>query len=288
MAKRTEGRDPKVIDEHGELLVNFASDPATTVASRRAINWRRGEYGPYDEVLTEFQTIAGRIGECSKITDVLFYDASAGTYRDILHDTAKPEAMLFHEEDDSATAQFILGQATDRLLIGTMRRVGGFEFVIDASILNNNASTMTYQYSSTVGFTTTAVTDGTKSTWTFEQDGIVEITTVPADGTWIAKPLHELDGIGHPDAAKIATGGNPRYWSSFASDNATDAIEIEQIRTLLISVADTTGSAPAGNYKLTTEYTKDVDQTQVGSLEIWCQSGTTGDLSLTWFKYSNR
>lgn len=285
MARRTEGRDPKVIDEHGELLINFASDPATTVASRRAINWRRGEYGPYDEVLVEFQAIAGRMGECSKITDVLFYDASAGTYRDLLN-SPKYGAMLFHEEDDLATQQFVLGEATDAILVATMRRVGGFEFVIDASILNNNASTMTYQYSSGAGFTSTAVTDGTKSTGIFEQDGIVEITAVPADGLWTQQILHEIQGIGNPDEARKYTNGQGRYWSRFSSDNATDAIEIEQIRTLLISVANTTGSAPAGNYKLTTEYTKDIEQLQVGSLEIWCQSGSTGDLSLTWFKYS--
>ena len=286
MARRSEVRDVPVVDEYGELLVNFASDPATTVASRRAINWRRGEYGHYDEVLTEFQTIAGRIGECSKITDVLFYDASLGRYYDLLAASSPEKAMLFHGEDDLATGQFTLGEATDALLVATMRHIGGFEFVIDASILNNNASTMTYEYSSASGFTSTAVTDGTKSTGTFEQDGIVEITAVPADGAWQPKQLHEIQGIGHPEEAKKLATGTPRYWSRFSSDNLTDAIEIEQIRTLLISVADTTGSAPAGNYKLTTEYVKDVDQLEVGSLEIWCQSGSTGDLSLTWYKYS--
>ena len=286
MVRRTESRDPKVVDEHGELLLNFASDPATTVASRRAINWRRGEYGPYDEVLIEFQTIAGRIGNCTKITDVLFYDASEGAYFDLLAGSSPPGAMLYHEEDDLATAQFVLGQATDFLYVATMRRAGGFEFVIDASILNNNASTMKYEYSSGEGFTSTAVTDGTKGTGIFEQAGIVEITSVPADGDWRPKILHEIVGIGHPEVAEGFTDGSPRYWSRFSSDNATDAIEIEQIRTLLISIADTTGSAPAGNYKLTQEYTKDVDQSQIGAIEIWCQSGTTGDLSLTWFKYS--
>ena len=103
---------------------------------------------------------------------------------------------------------------------------------------------------------------------------------------WRPKVLHEIKGLGHPEAAKKISDGADRYWSRFSSDNVTDSIEIEQIRTLLISVADTIGSAPAGNYKLTTEYVKDVDQLQVGSLEIWCQSGTTGDLSLTWYKYS--
>ena len=287
MAKRTEGRDPRVVAGFFESLASFNEQPATNVTDRRAINWRRdADYGPFDEVLIEFTTREGRIGYCTKITDVLFYDASAGTYYNLLKAGTVERAMLYQGEDDSATGQFALAQSTDRLLVGTMRRPGGFEFVIDASILNNNASTMTFQHSSTVGFTTTAVSDNTKSTGIFEQAGIVEITAVPADGIWISKPLHKLQGIGHPDAAKKATSGLPRYWSSFASDNLTDAIEIEQIRTLLVTVADGVSDAQANKFKLITEYTIDIDQEQVGSLEIWGTTDNTGDLELNWFKYS--
>ena len=291
MARRTESRDPGITHEVGELISNITSDPATTVASRNTMNWRRGEYGVYDELMLEFTTIAGRMGECSKITDVLFYDASAGTYRDMLGPPqGSNSAMLFRGEDDSAVEQFVMDEDVDFLYIGTMRRVGGFEFTLDASLVNDDASTMVFEISSGTGFVVSAVTDGTDSSGdSFKQSGVVEITAVPSEADWHAKALNEIDGVGHPDVAKKATGGIKRYWSRISQTSVSgaplDAVEIEQLSALLITVADTTGTADAGLYKLNQVFTKDIHHAEIGALEFWAQSGTTADLELTWFKY---
>ena len=284
---------PYIIDEHGEAILNITSDPAGTVTSRNVINWRRGEYGPYDELLLEYTTYAGRIGECTKITDVLFYDASAGTYRDLL---GPPEgsnkAMLWKGEDDSAIEQFVMNEDEDFLYIGTMRRHGGLGITLDASIYNDVAATMVFEFSSSAGFTVAAVTDGTNAggdMFKTATPAIIEITSVPAEGTWQALALHKIDGIGHPDAAKTIAGYNKRFWCRISAASETDApldaVEIEQLSPLLISVADTTGSAPAGMYKVATEYQKAIDQLKVGAVEYWAQSGSTADLNLTWKKY---
>jgi len=280
---------PYIIDEHGEAILNISSNPAGTVASRNVINWRRGEYGPYDELLLEYTTLPGRIGECTKITDVLFYDASAGTYRDLL---GPPEgsnkAMLWKGEDDSAIEQFTMNQDEDFLYIGTMRRHGGLGITLDASIYNDVAATMVFEFSSSAGFTVAAVTDGTNAggdMFKTATPAIIEITSVPAEGTWQALALHKIDGIGHPDVAKIIAGDNKRFWCRISASAALGAVEIEQLSPLLISVADTTGSAPAGMYKKDTEYQKAIDHLKVGAIEYWAQSGSTADLNLTWKKY---
>ncbi len=293
MAHRVEGRDPKIVHETGELISNITSDPATTVASRNVMNWRRGAYGPYDEILLQFTTIAGRIGECTKITDVLFYDASAGTYRDMLGPPqGSNKAMLYRGEDDSAIEQFVMDEDVDFLYIATMKRHGGLGITLDASIKNDDASTMVFEVSSSAGFTVAAVTDGTDSSGDMFKTtpAIIEITTVPSKSAWHALALHEIEGIGHPEAAKIATDGSKRYWSRISATSVTgaplDAVEIEQLSPLLITVADTTGTAEAGFYKLDTPHTKDIEQDKVGALEYWAQSGTTADLEITSFKYS--
>ncbi len=282
MALTKQVRDIPIKRSYGELISNITSDPATTVASRNAINLRYG----FDELLLQFTTLAGRVGQTPKINYVLFYDASAGTYRDLLTRGARTQDAMI-DRGRSSVEQFTMDEDVDFLYVATSERVGGFSLTIDSSILNNDVSTMVYEYSSGAGFTVTAVTDGTKSTGIFEQDGIVEITTVPADGVWMPQILHQIQGIGHPDAAKIVTGGKKYYWSRISATTVTgpplDAVEIEQLATLLVLVADTTGSASAAFHTVTTEYTLDLSQ-EIGGFEYWAQSGTTADLELSWFE----
>jgi len=128
------------------------------------------------------------VGFGPRIKAVYFYDASAGTWRD---DTAAAT-----DRNPASLVDVSVMQTADRLYIGTTRRAEGY--AIDV-IGTNGAGTANavYEYPLGTVWTDLSATDGTDSTATFDQDGLVT-WTVPTTNGWTARMLKDVAGESVP------------------------------------------------------------------------------------------
>ncbi len=268
--------DAPIREFYGTQLTAL-QNPATTAANRRTINLRRG----FREMLLR-NTDANAADDLRwafvpKITYVYWYDDSAtkdaDKWIDILGDS---RAML--DSAQAGTTQFTLA-AADRLYVATTERHGGFEMDLDATINNDNAATITGEYSKRTGFVATGITDGSATGGaTLANDlGPIEIDTAPADGDWMPVILNKVI----PSAPLL--DGSLYYWFRIVPNTLLDAVEIEQITPLVITIDNDTGNSEAGFFANNTEYTVDIDDSRVGGMEYWA---TGGDVvaHLTWIK----
>jgi hypothetical protein len=171
--------------------------------------------------------------------------------------------------------QFTL-DTDDFLYIGAVAPIAGARFTIDSTILNNNAATLTGEYSSSSrGFRASAITEDTTSGGApfGKASGNFEFDTVPGRGTWVAMDLHK----GQPS---YPGQGMKLYWLRIVTDTLLDAVEIEQIAALLEVVANDTGDADAFHVDDLREYTVPMDGS-VGGIEFW-STGTDSTINLSW------
>lgn len=241
----------------------------TTAANRSALNLRAG----FREILIETLSQDSRIALVPKIVAVYWHDDSTGVWTDLLADKPVPAIL---DSGQTGTAAFTLA-AADNLYIATVGRVGGFRF--DLTSLNNNASAaLVVQYSSSSGFTTVTVTDGTDtgSNTPLAQDGNITMDAVPAATAWVPILLSDVVS-GAPTVDKWR-------WIRMSPGAALDIVSINQLIPLAVAVADDYGDSDGGHFDDAREYTIDINDSVVGALEYWTAGGSNGTIYLTWIK----
>ncbi len=270
-------QDPPIKEFYGQVITGVA-DPATTAANRRTLAVRRG----FREILVRNADATAaevlRWAFFPKIVHVFWYDDSAtkdvDKWIDLLGDS---KAML--DSAQTSISQFTLA-AADRLYIATTDRHGGFLTTIDGTILNNNTATITGEYSTRSGFVATGITDGTTTGGaTLGQNvagNVIEIDTAPADGVWQPIVLNKVI------SSAPLLDGNKYYWFRIVPSTLLDAVEFEQITTLVRTIVNDTGNSEAAFFANNSEYTIDVSD-WVGGIEYWVTEGAvTGHV--TWIK----
>lgn len=249
-------------------LAPQANGATGLAANRRAVNLVPG----HNQILL-YAAAAARLALCPKIVHVYFYDASGSDESNKWFDLlADDRAMV--DGSKTSTSQFTMAEDTDFLYIATTDKVGGFRFDLDASLINDDLSTMVFEYSGQNQFKTTAVTDGTDTgTEMLAQDGNVTITTVPSD--WYSGALKNLI-----NDAPSSLSGESFYWSRISATSVTgsplDAVEIEQLIALNVNPW-TANSATAVEgesvwIEATTPYQIQIDPKDVGGFEVIAQS----------------
>ena len=246
----------------------------TTDANRRLINFRQG----FDEVLFEPEDQAMRVGFAARIDQFLWYDDSKAVgsqFSDLLGDK---KAVLDSGQTGIVKATLA---AADFLYFGFTGRVAGVDFDLTTPFNNNTSASMTVQYSSGSGFTTTANTDGTDagSSATLGQDGNITMNTVPADGIWQSVYLPDV-----VDGAPAAPH-NKLYWLRMTPALLLDVVTFAQIRPMLVEVAAGATDADAGHFKKGVEYVFDLDTSRNGAIEAWSVVTGDSDLRITWVKH---
>ena len=118
-------------------------------------------------------------------------------------------------------------QTGDRLYVGAVRRYAG----LSVDVVGTNASgtaTLTGEYPNPA-WTSLSITDGTNSTATLDQDGLIT-WTVPATNQWKAQRLNDVAGEG-----LAAPETEPLYWTRFRPSVAlTDtSITVAELTALL-------------------------------------------------------
>lgn len=171
--------------------------------------------------------------------------------------------------------QFTL-DTDDFLYVGSVARTAGARFTVDSTILNDNAATLTGEYSSSSrSFTASAITEDTTSGGApfGKASGNFEFNTVPGRGTWVAMDLHNAQPSYPGQGMKL-------YWWRIVTDTLLDAVEIEQMAALLETVVNDTGDADAWHVDDLREYTVPQDGS-VGGIEFW-SAGTDSTINLSW------
>lgn len=257
--------DQPIRELFGQQVAPLTSANLTT--SRRSLNVRQG----FTEVLLEPE-VEVRVALCPKILGVFWYDASANVWHDLgdeILDSAK-----------TGTALFTLA-AADFLYIGAVRRFGGVRFDLDGSIKNNNASTMTAQYSAGGNtWAAVAITNGTDSSGTFAQDGNVTITVenMPAENVWIPSDLRKLTGLAS------APKNSHAYWLRLITNNVLDQVEIEQLGSYHHDMAALLNTGGGGGiFREDTEYTIDL-RDDVGAIEFINIAAASTTMNVTWIR----
>lgn len=258
--------------------ITALQNPATTAANRRTTALRRG----FREILVRNTDATAaddlRWAFLPKIVHVFWYDDSqtvdSDKWIDLLGDS---KAML--DSAQTGISQFTLA-AADFLYIATTDRHGGFRATVDSSINNDNTSAaLTGEYSTRSGFVSTGLTDGTDSgsNAPLAQSGPIEIDTAPADGVWMPIVLNKVI------SSAPELDGNKYYWFRFTPNALLDAVEIEQLTTLVITIVNDTGDSQAAFFANNTEYTTDVNDSLVGGVEYWA-TGNDVIGHISWIK----
>ena len=257
--------DAPIKELFGQQVAPQTSANLTT--SRRSLNVRQG----FTEVLFEPE-VECRVALCPKILGVFWYDASADVWHDLgsdILDSAK-----------TGTALFTLA-AADFLYIGAVRRFGGGRFDLDGTTKNDNASTMTAEYSAGGNtFAAVTITNGTDSSGTFAQDGNVTISVanMPDEGVWIPSDLRSLTGL------TSAPKNSHAYWLRLITDNVLDEVEIEQLGSLHHDFAALLNTGGGGGvFREDTEYTIDLNG-QVGAIEFINIAAAATTMNVTWIR----
>ena len=265
----TKQRTEVPIKEFFGQQITALQNPATTAANRRTSALRRG----FREILVRnTDTTAAddlRWAFVPKIVYVFWYDDSATKDVDkwisLLGDS---RAML--DSAQTGITQFTLA-AADLLYVATVARHGGLLPTIDGTILNATAATITGEYSTSQGFVSTAITDGTATGGaTLGQNvagNVIEINTAPADGVWQPILLNKVI------ASAPLLDGNKYYWFRIIPNTGIQAVEFEQLTTIVETIVDDTGDSQAAFFANNSEYTTDVNDSFVGGVEYWATGG---------------
>ncbi len=269
----------QVIDQpiqraYGIAPLTALQNPVGTEANRRAINVRAG----YHEVLVT-GTVVWRLGLCPRILYVYHNDDSTDEWNDLLASTGPTSRGRNAIIDSGQTAvRFVTLAAADQLYIATTDRVGGFRWDLTAFNATGSAA-ITMQHSSSSGFTTSAITDGTDtgSTTPFAQDGHMVWDTLPDEDTWI--PVNLKDVLAK-DTVPPAIAGQKHYWTRLSPLVSLDNFSIVNLITLLGDIDDDTGDAEAFHLNASESYTIDIHQDK-GALEFWSEAGDS-TVNLSW------
>ncbi len=244
-------------------------DVVTNPERRRAINLRAGA----DAFLAESAAQDSRIGLTPRIAEVWWHDVSANAWHDLRAHGDAPGAIL--DSRQTGIVQFTL-DSDDFLYFGAVDVIAGVRFTIDGTILNNNAATLTGEYSSGgSGFTASAITEDTTSGGApfGKANGNFEFDAVPAAGTWIPIDLHKPQPSYPGQGMKL-------YWMRIVTSALLDAVEIEDVAALLEVVVNDTGDADAFHVDDLREYTVPMDGS-VGGIEFW-STGSDSTINLSW------
>lgn len=266
----------QVIDQpiqrvRGIAALTGLQDVVSTDANRRAINARAG----YHEILVT-GTVLWRLGFCPKILYVYHNDDSTDEWIDLLAPTGSPRTRNAIIDSGQTQVQFVTLAAADQFYIATTDRVGGFRWDLTAFNATGSAA-LTAQHSSSGGFTTSAITDGTDtgSTTPFAQDGNMTWDTLPDEDAWI--PVNLKDVL-PSTTVPAAVSTQKHYWTRLSPLVSLDNFSIVNLITLLQVVDNDAGDADALRLQATTEYTIDVHD-DVGALEFWTEGANT---TITW------
>lgn len=261
----------RAIDEPVTRLYAIQEAPQSDAdfsASRRSVNLRSGTR----EILIE-AAAAIRLGFTPRVMSFWWYDASADAWNDLLGPNRE---ILF--SDLTGVRSFVLNSA-DALYLQLADRVGGFSLDLDGTLVNGQAATITFEYLDINGsFTTQAVTDNTASAGAMlAQDGIITLDAVPA--AWGSVDFKKVDLPSHPPV------DNSRgYWCRITPSATLDAVEIEQLRTLIPTIGSDgdldSASIDMMFVKATTEYTIPVSE-EVQSIEHIAQVAVATTLNIT-------
>lgn len=270
-------RDTPIKELSGTLLTAKIT-PATTAASRRAINFQAG----FTELLLEPEDQAMRVGFTTKIMAVYHFDASAAVGSQFIDLLGDDKALTNDAVTGTAKATFA---TSDYLYIGTLDRHDGYRFDLTTPFNTAVASIWAgdaLEYSTGNGWVSTAVTDDTEATANiaFGRDGTMEITTLPAEGVWRAAHLRDIVNSSAPQHGHI-----PLYWTRMTPEVTHNAATtFNNIIPLLKVIADGAAAADAANFKKNVEYTIEVDTSKYGGLEAWSIETGDSDLRMTWIK----
>ena len=268
--------DQPIKEFFGEVLSNteVPINPATA-GSRHAIARRL----VFNEILFE-PAAAARMHLTPRIVAAYFYDASralGSRWLDLIDDASKA-LINRHVAGDTGTVLDAM-QTADFIYIAAEATYGGIFVDMDASSINANNVSVSFDYSRQGDFTSQALTDGTDSTGTLRQDGTISLDAVPTD--WVARRLDAL--LPSDDLpSKLAT--NPLFWGRLSVSGALGGdTEIEQLVLVHADQGDSTNDGGAGFFKATTEYTIDLSP-DVGGLEWIAQGGAATTVNLTWIR----
>jgi len=234
-------------------------------------------------------TQGARVSLAPKIRYVYHYDASlTGTARWVL--LAKWDDPSIDEMLDGAklNTRLVNVMATaDYIYIASTTRTAGWIVDLDGTILNNNASTLTFEYSDNAGFTATAITDGTDTGGATMGVtlGNVTIDSVPAEGTWVSRSLEDLNPANNIFPVDAHAKTEPFYWGRLDVSAVLDNVEIEQLIALDPEIAKGTTDGTGGAAKEDGEYAFLMDDDVGGVVAVSTDSGTP-KLNVTWWKRS--
>ena len=272
--------DADIVDLFGDAVATAVSAAAAD-ARGTVIPIRKG----FRKLKFQFIDTAGRLAVGPAIKDVFFYDASAALgvrWKNLLDEN---KAILFADPttgtgtvlDSWAVADFFYIRANDKF--------GGVR--LEFASANDNVSTLTAAYSkSDQTFAATAITDGTLSvadTMKVETGEII-IDTVPADWHQTTLPLINSTGAAEPDVP-----GQKGYWFRLDVSGVLDSdFEIDYISVMTEDFGEGVTAGRSGYFNVTTEYSIDLSDGQVGNIEVGVQTSTAKTMHLTWLRYGQR
>jgi len=246
--------DQPIQEFYGQQVTPQSS--ADLIAARRSLNVRSG----FTEILIEPE-VEVRVALCPKIVGVYWYDKSVDRWNDLLGGGGNDSEIL--DSARTGTATFTL-DTDDFLYVGALSRFGGFRLDLDATLINDNASTLTCQYPAADGtWTALTITDGTNSSGTMAQDGNITFTVAaaPAQGAWKHETLPKLTDLGAPTDTLA-------YWLRFDTSALLDLVEIEDLAVFHVDMAAVLATGGGGGiFREDTEYTIDLHD-NVGAIEF--------------------
>lgn len=211
-----------------------------------------------------------------KIKRVYFYDASAARWTEYTQNaTDRNTASLI---DLSAM------QTADRLYVGTVKRSEG----LSVDVVGTNAAgtaNMVGEYPALDVWTSLSITDGTDSTATLDQDGLITWAS-PANNLWQARALSEVS-----DEAAPAPATELLYWVRLRPDAAiTDtAVTVAELTALATDTINTLLGDNVGidDIRITTNnhtkapYRFPLDLDEYGAVEM-VSTSITSAANLNW------
>ena len=179
-----------------------------TLATSRAFGTVRGVPPGFNtvEVNVPNSTIeAISVGFGPKIKNVYFYDASIPRWIEYTNQAT--------DRNTATVVDLSIMQTDDRLYVGAVRRYDGLSLDV---VGTNGAGTANSvgEYPLGLVWTDLSITDGTDSTATFDQDGLIT-WTVPANTGWTAQKLNDVAGeaLAAPETDRL-------FWTRLRPDAA--------------------------------------------------------------------
>ena len=272
--------DADIVDLFGDAVAGAVSAAAADVRGT-VIPLRKG----FRKLKFQFITTAGRLAVGPSIKDAFFYDASATQgqrWKDLLDEN---NAILYADPTTGTGVILDSWGGPDFMYIRTNDKFGGLRLEFNA--LNLEASVMTAAYSKSDNtLAATAITDGTiqPAGDTMGQDGEVIIDTVPTD--WTQNTLQRLSATGADDADAPGSKG---YWFRLDVSNSLSAnFEVDLMSAMTENFGEGVTAGRSGYFNVTTEYSIDLSDGQVGNIEVGVQTGAAQTMHLTWLRNGQR